>query len=861
MELLERERSLADLAEWLDAAPRSGGCVALVGGEAGIGKTALLHEFARRRRETRVLWGACDALITPRPLGPLHDIARQTRGALITALNSERSRDAIFATALDELERPPSLVVFEDLHWADEATLDLLKYLSRRIHRTHTMLVITYRDDEVGLQHPLRSLIGDLPRASAHRMTLLPLSEAAVAHLARGAGRPSKDLHEITGGNPFFVTEALAATADQVPATVRDAVLSRAGALDPAAREIAEVLSIVPGKTEAWLLEQTITRNDERAIEACLGSGMVSYADGFFAYRHELARRALEDSLSPRRQRALHSGVLAILSQRSDISAARLAHHAGGAGRAEQVLRFAPVAAAQAASVGAHREAVSHYQAALRYSDGVAAAEQALLQEQLSYECYLTGDHERAIEPRLAALQTWRASGSRLKEGETLRWLSRLSWFAGWREPARRYAIEAIATLESIPASAELAMAYANLAHLDMETHETESSIAWAQRAIGLEGPWAKESILVHTLCTLGTARLIGGDASGWVDLERALELARANGSQEEVARAYAHLSAMAISRRSYLEAAHYHREGLAYCEERDLDAWWLYMLAGRARVRFEQSDWPGASEDVEAVLCHPRTTPVTRLPALEVLAHLRTRRGDSDADAPLEEARKLAGPQPDLQRIGRRAAVRAEAAWLAADLPAVIREAESAYTSAQQRRDPRMKGELAAWLWRAGALEQPPTDIAEPYAQEISGDWSGAARAWQALGCPYEYASLLGWHGDESQQREALALLAGLGAAPAVRALRQQMHAKGVRNIPRGAYKATRANAHGLTQREAEVLALMSQGLRNADIASRLFLSTKTVEHHVAAILRKLNVPSRVHVAAMVRKQGGDSE
>jgi predicted ATPase len=234
MELLEREQCLADLAQWLGAVADQGGCIALVGGEAGMGKTALLQDFSKQQRVARVLWGACDALFTPRPLAPLHDIARQTKGALLAAVNFAAKREEIFTAVLDELERSETLVVFEDMHWADEATLDLLKYLGRRIHRTRAMLAVTYRDDEVGARHPLRFVIGDLPRATTRRMTLSPLTEAAVAQLARQAGRPSSGLHRITGGNPFFVTESLATAVGTVPASVRDAVLSRTSQLSPA---------------------------------------------------------------------------------------------------------------------------------------------------------------------------------------------------------------------------------------------------------------------------------------------------------------------------------------------------------------------------------------------------------------------------------------------------------------------------------------------------------------------------------------------------------------------------------------------------------------------------------------------------
>ena len=231
-------------------------------------------------------------------------------------------------------------------------------------------------------------------------------------------------------------------------------------------------------------------------------------------------------------------------------------------------------------------------------------------------------------------------------------------------------------------------------------------------------------------------------------------------------------------------------------------------------------------------------------------------RRYAYQTSAPLEEARSLAGPIRELQRIGTLAAICAEAAWLAGDREGVLREVQPAYELARPQRDPRMKGELAGWLWRVGALGQQPADIAEPYALEISGDWRGAARTWKALGCPYEHACMLAWYGAEPEQREALAILDQLGAAPAARMLRKQMRTQGVRGVPRGSQITTRSNPHGLTRREAEILALLSEGLRNSAIAKRLFLSTKTVEHHVSAILTKLGVPSRAKAVAMARKQ-----
>jgi DNA-binding CsgD family transcriptional regulator len=187
----------------------------------------------------------------------------------------------------------------------------------------------------------------------------------------------------------------------------------------------------------------------------------------------------------------------------------------------------------------------------------------------------------------------------------------------------------------------------------------------------------------------------------------------------------------------------------------------------------------------------------------------------------------------------------------------------QAAYELSLDQQDPWSKGRVAIWLWRAGALPQVPaaqvpSDIAEPYALEIARDWQGAARAWNELGCPYERANMLAWYGGEAEQREALAVFEQSGAAPAAQALRKQMRAQGVQGIPRGSRTSTRLDPHGLTRREAEILGLLSEGLRNSAIAKRLFLSTKTVDHHVAAILTKLGVPSRAEAVAMARRLSG---
>jgi DNA-binding CsgD family transcriptional regulator len=233
----------------------------------------------------------------------------------------------------------------------------------------------------------------------------------------------------------------------------------------------------------------------------------------------------------------------------------------------------------------------------------------------------------------------------------------------------------------------------------------------------------------------------------------------------------------------------------------------------------------------------------------------MRVRRGDPDSDSPLQEARAIAAVMDETQRLAPLADALAEAAWLADDHETVVREVRTAYELTRGHSEPWPKGMLATWLWRAGALAEIPTDIARPYALEISGDWQAASQVWGEVGCPYERANMLAWYGGEAGQREALGVFEQLGATPAAQALRRKMRAQGMQGVPRGSRASTRLDPHGLTKREVQILGLLSEGLRNSAIAKRLFLSTKTVDHHVSSILTKLNVPSRAEAVAVARK------
>lgn len=859
MNLLERDHYLDQLSGLLSMATSGHGRTVLISGEAGIGKTTLVDQFVSRHRGTaRYLWGACEAFFTPRPLGPLYDIATQVGGTLLQLTGCDRERGALFSALLDELRQGPlpAIVVFEDVHWADEATLDLIKFLGRRIAHLPVCFLVTYRDTELSRDHPLWSVIGDLPGQAVARLPLAPLSEEAVVHLAKLAHRCADHLYAVTGGNPFFVSEVLASDTDGVPLMVRDAVLARIARVSPAARALLELTSIVPGRTERWLLEAVLGEVME-AIEESLSSGMLFLDHTTVAFRHELARLAVESTLSPLRQQALHAQVLqALMARKEDASqATRLVHHALGAQDGTLVAHYAPLAALQAAAQGAHREAAALYATALQEASRFSAERQVELFEGRAYECYLTSQIEEAVQARLAALQIWRQLERPDEIGQTLRWLSRLHWFLGQAQAAERYATEAVQLLETLPPGSRLAMAYSNLAQLSMVADNTAEAVRWGTRAIALAESLGDVETQVHALNNVGTALLEAQDEQGRTYLERSLHLALERGWEEHVARAYTNLACSAASNRDYSRARRPLQDGLAYCREHDLDSWRTYLQAWQARVSFEQGRWDEAAEEAMCILNQSRLPAALKIPALAVLGWVQVRRGNEGSVPLLEEAYTLALGTGEIQRIAPVAAARAEAAWLGGNQQQCLIEARTGYELALTYPDPWKLGELSIWMWRAGGLSSAPASIAEPFQQLISGNWRRAAELWAQIGCPYEQALALA-AGDAEARCQALMLFERLGAHPAAAMVRRGLRQEGIAGIPRGPRPSTRTNRAGLTSRQLEVLELIGEGLSNAEIASRLFTSPKTIEHHVSAVLAKLGVHSRAQAISAAYHQ-----
>jgi len=854
MRLIERESQLAALREYAHEASQGQGRLVLVSGEAGVGKSVLLEEFAQDFDEARWLWAGCDGLFTPAALGPLLDIAIQMDGELLRLCRAEAKRDQLYGALLRQLTDLKALAVIaiEDVHWADEATLDLLSYLGRRVQHLRVLLLVTYRDDALMANHPLRLTLGALASQRATRRLSLPtLSTAGVASLAQGTDIDATELHRLTEGNPFFVTEVLQTGSEALPVSIRDAVLSRTRTLSTPARDALDTCALIGSRVQAGLLGSLI--DNPAVVDELINHGLLIKDGDDLRFRHEITRVAIEVAVPPYRKAAIHTKIMnALLSSGSDDDA-RLAFHAEGARNAELVMTYAPKAGRRAAALGARREAAAQYERALRFVPETDIRTRAELLDSLAEQLDFVDRQVDLLETCSAAVALWHELGDSKRESDSLlRLAGNLWWLCRGADSGQ--AADALPKLaKPLGTSPQLAKAYNTLAHRHLGRGRYEEGLALTRQAREIAEQLGLDDVISDSLSI--EAHVVHARGDDWtIPMQAALETALSGGHEYQVGGVFADTYWRYCGDLRDEEGEHIYNQAMAYCDVHDIGTFANCLLAERAGVFEKLGRWDECVSITHSMLEELSVSPANRIQPLCYQAKVLARRGQDGYWAYLDEAMHLVVGLDEPEWLSFVGIARVEAYWLEGRLDAARAEldrvrAGSAGVFVLSR------GWIALWRRRLTGVAE-PIDL-EPFASQIAGNGAAAAELWDRLGYRYEAALALLDTKDETMLRESLVRLSDLGAEAAARLVRRTMRDLGIRSIPAGARTATKAHPRGLTVREQEILDLLSQGQSNEEISARLFISVRTVEHHVSAILGKLGATTRKGAAEEALKLG----
>ena len=829
----------------------------LLCGESGAGKTSLVEAFVEQWvRDERVLWGVCDPLPTPRPLGPIHDLAPRLAPATRAVLEQGDQPYDIFTAVNDDLRTAPSVFVLDDLHWADQGTIDLLRFVLRRVSQTRSLVIGMLRDDEIGATHPMRALLGDVARSPrADTLATPALSVQAVQGLVGERPVDPVWLHRVTGGNAFFVCEMLDHDGADLPTTVRDAVLARTSGLDPAAWDLLNLLTCSPGAIPDHLLAGLgVTLPASRALT---DAGLIRRSSRGVAFRHDLCRLAIRSVIPPGAEPRLHKRLLDAYEAASHADSAVLTHHALGAKDVERIRRCALNAGIAAARSGAHTQACEFFTIALEQGGPLDKAKEAELLELLAWEFYLIDRLADAITACQRAMQIRQELGESAAVSANHHSLAVYQWYNAHRGLSESHAAQAMTALDEQTDDGDqlvqLGHAFAMQAYLAVQASDLDRAKSLIARARELAEKTGNFDLMIRVRLIENYGVVLNGDDSG-----RDAILAILNSGPKHIDELYSggwsNLTYFDVEQRRLDVAADLLDVTIPLMHEHDLPICRVWQMGSRARLQLMVGEWDDAAAEADRVLQGPSAPLARTWPNLiRALVDLR-KKGTTGAS--LDDAWRLACRFGEPIRMLPVAAAIVERAWLTGESDDRIPECRELLTGGPVTGLEWSRGELAVWLRRLGQRVD-VVGVAEPYRALLDGAYEAAAEDFHRRSMPYDAALALVDSGDPSLAARALDILDRLGADAVAGKVRRDLRAHGMPVVPARRRAATLANPAGLTTRQTEVLRLLDDGMTNAELAERLYLSVKTVDHHVSAILTKLDVTKRRDAVRKARELG----
>ena len=879
--LLERESYLTALAAAFVQVQSGEGRLIILSGEAGSGKSSLAEHFAKQLAiSSKVQRGYCEDLFAPRPLGAFDDILSGFDLSHTGRQLGSVGINLLFPTILQKITQvtDPLLWIIEDVQWADHQSLDLIRYLARRIHRIPLMLIVTVRQEDLAIHTKRAALMSDLPPRSIMQIDLPRLSRSAVAQLTQSIAEYSDSIFTATGGNPFFVKALLQAYSESspdarqsvdpttAPQVVRDRILSKLCNLSVSARLSVEFLSVLPGEISNRYL-QGVIRNEisEQGyalcqtidLEDCLGINLLERTSIGFRFSHGIAREVIEASLPPMLNRQFHALTLKVLDQDPLAPKAHFVHHAKAAQATERLPHDAYSAAVEASMAKAFSEAAAHYEIALGGMQSWDQSRQARVYAGWAYaQSIAFGPTEICIARLEQASQMWRSLGDLKSSGATLRRVSTIQMFKGDGYAAMSNAREAVAILEACPPSASLGMAYSQMAFCAMAFSDRTATQFWAQQALSLSYSLGSKGLMAHAKSCLGAALFESDQLGGEALLQEGLALCINGNSIEAALIAHINLSEFSLRQYNFAKAGTALTQALDYSADVGLLQRYFHGLAALAELM--QGNLNRAlqlASELTAAANEGVTESIVQWP-LGLVRGLANARivGDQYATQCLEQGFELSQKSGLPRYILPSGLALVETYWLADDNLNARAVFEVCVRHLGPQECPWLNGALATWGKRlsvensatnTAVMFEPKGPLAEPYQLEMDGKYSQAAIRWGQIGAPFEQALCL-MQSNFVDLQKSVRLLRAMGAESAIQAAKRIALAKGMQSVPRGYYQFSRSHPFGLTAKENAVLNCLLEGSSNAQIAATLNRSERTVEHHVSGILVKAGAKNR---------------